>query len=97
VLTWRQGPDLLSACLLMGRFGSESASQMDPWGNAMICAKAALAARDSDMRAILTYLTEFWLELALHDASEISESAAIDVVMIQRMQAEILGEAIAIH
>lgn len=70
---------------------------MDPWGNAVICAKAALAARDPRVRAILVYLAEFWLELALHDASEISESSAIDVVRIERMQAEILGESTAFH
>jgi len=67
------------------------------WGAAMICAKAALASLDPHMRAILVCLAEFWLELALHDTSKIGESAAIDVAMIERMQAQNLGEFTALH
>jgi hypothetical protein len=63
----------------------------------MICAKAALASLDPHMRAILVCLAEFWLELALHDTSKIGESAAIDVAMIERMQAQNLGEFTALH
>lgn len=70
---------------------------MDPWRNAMICAKAALAANDSDVRATLACLAEFWLALAIRDTSQKSESGAIDVAMIERMQAELLGEATVIH
>jgi hypothetical protein len=64
---------------------------MDPWGNAVICVKAALAARDPHKRAILTYLAEFWFAFATHDTSQISERSAIDVAAIEQMQAEILG------
>jgi hypothetical protein len=67
------------------------------WVNATTCAKAASAARDPHMRAVLTYLAEFWFELALHDTSEISESAALDVLAIERMQAELLGNSTAVH
>lgn len=66
---------------------------MDPWENAVVCAKAAVVAGDPYKRAILTYLGEFWLELAWHDLSQISESTAIDITMIERMQAEILGKS----
>jgi hypothetical protein len=67
------------------------------WLNAMICAKAALAARDPHMRASLTHLAEFWFELALRDTSDMSESAAVDVAAIERMQAEFLGNSTAVH
>jgi hypothetical protein len=68
----------------------------DPRQNAVVCALAALAAGDQHKRAILTYLGEFWLDLARHDLSQISENAASDLAMIERMQAELLGET-AIH
>jgi hypothetical protein len=71
-------------------------SQKDPWGNAVLCAKAACAASDQERRAIFVYLGEFWLELARHDISQISENTAIDVAVIERLQAQILGES-ALH
>jgi hypothetical protein len=63
----------------------------------MVCAKAALGARDPHMRAALTDLAEFWFELTLHETSEISESTALDVLAIERMQAELLGNSPAVH
>jgi hypothetical protein len=72
-------------------------SQKDPWGSAATCAKAALAARDPYKRAMLTYLGEFWLDLAHQDTSKFSESTAAGVAMIERMQAELLGEAVVSH
>jgi hypothetical protein len=68
-------------------------SQRDPWGNAVVCAKAACTASDPETRAFFVDLGEFWLELARHDTSQISEDIAIDVAMIERMQARILGES----
>jgi hypothetical protein len=68
-------------------------SQRDPWGNAVMCAKAACSASDPERRAIFVSLGEFWLELARHDTSQISENIAIDVAMIERLQAQILGES----
>jgi hypothetical protein len=72
-------------------------SQRDPWGSAVVCAMGALAARDPHKRALLTYLGEFWLTLARYDTSQISKNLAIDVAVIERMQAELLGESTAIH
>jgi hypothetical protein len=66
-------------------------SQRDPWGNAVTCAQAADATDDPGKRALLVYLGEFWLELAQHDTSEISESTAIDIAVVEKVQAEILG------
>jgi hypothetical protein len=66
---------------------------MDAWQSAVVCAEAAVAADDPYMRAILAYLGEFWMELARHDTSQISESTAIDIAMIERMQAEIIGKS----
>jgi hypothetical protein len=63
----------------------------DPWGNAVACALAALAASDPLRRALLTDLGEFWLEIARRDTSQISEKVAIDLAMVERMQGEILG------
>jgi hypothetical protein len=68
-------------------------SQRDPWGRAVLCANAALTTRNPHKRALLIYLGEFWLELARHDTSKISDNVAIDVALIERMQAEILGES----
>jgi hypothetical protein len=42
-------------------------------------------------------LGEFWLELARHDTSQISEGVAIDIAMIEKMQREILGVRITAH
>jgi hypothetical protein len=72
-------------------------SQRDPWGNAVACAKAAMVTADPERRNLLIYLGEFWLELTYHDTSQISESIAIDIAVIERMQAQIPGESIACH
>jgi hypothetical protein len=62
----------------------------DPWGNALVCARAAQAASDPARRALLVYLGEFWLELARHDISQINVETAIDLAVIEQMQARII-------
>ena len=69
----------------------------DPWGNAVECALAALAAYDPLRRALLTDLGEFWLEVARFDTSQISPQIAIDLAMIEKMQGDILGVRTTIH
>ena len=71
--------------------------QQDPWENAVICALAAVAASDPLRRALLVDLGEFWLEVARHDTSQISAKVAIDIVMIEKLQGEILGIRTTIH
>jgi hypothetical protein len=56
-----------------------------------------MASADPERRALLVYLGEFWLELTYHDPSQISEGTAIDIAVIEQMQAEILGESTAVH
>jgi hypothetical protein len=76
---------------------SERMSQRDPWGNAVACAEAALATPNPLERALLVYLGEFWLELARHDISEVSERTAIDIAVIEQVQAEVLGVGPTFH
>jgi len=71
--------------------------RQDPWGNAVVCALAALAASDPLRRALLIGLGEFWLELALHDTSQTSAKLAIDIAMIEKLQGEILGVRTTTH
>jgi hypothetical protein len=71
--------------------------QQDPWGNAVKCALAAVAASDPLKRELLVDLGEFWLELARHDTSQISAKVAIDIAMIEKLQGEILGIRTTIH
>ncbi len=71
--------------------------QQDPWGNAVACALAALAASDPWRRAILIDLGEFWLELARHHTSQINAKLAIEIAMIEKMQSEILGVRTTTH
>jgi hypothetical protein len=66
-------------------------ARSDPWGNAVACANAALATLDPHRRALLVYLGEFWLELARHETSDVSEDTAVDIAVIERVQAELLG------
>jgi hypothetical protein len=70
---------------------SKSSLSDDAWENAVACANAALATSDPRRRALLVYLGEFWLELARHDADALSENIAIDIAMIERVQAKLLG------
>jgi hypothetical protein len=70
---------------------------LDPWGNAVVCARAAQATSDPIKRALLVYLGEFWLALARYDRSQISEATATDLAAIERVQATILGEHPALH
>ena len=72
-------------------------SQRDPWGNAVACVKAAMGTADPERRTLLVNLGEFWLELAHHDTSQIYERTAIDIAVLERMQAAILGESTAVH
>jgi hypothetical protein len=69
----------------------------DPWGNALVCARAAQAASDPARRALLVYLGEFWLELARHDISQINVETAIDLAVIEQMQARIIGVSLGSH
>jgi hypothetical protein len=66
-------------------------SPRDPWGKAVVCANAALASPNPHKRALLIYLGEFWLELARHDTSQISENIAADIAVIEQIEAKLLG------
>jgi hypothetical protein len=48
-------------------------------------------------RALLVYLGEFWLELARHDTSQISQETAVDIASIEQMQGKILGINPTLH
>ena len=82
---------------ICGTFCGNKVLRRDPWGSAVVCAKAASATGNPRKRAILIYLGEFWLALARHDTSQINEQVAIDLAMIELMQAEILGEVPVTH
>lgn len=70
---------------------------LNPWENAVVCARAAQAASEPELREILVYLGEFWLELSRQDVSQISEKTAIDVIAIEQMQAKIIGAVPTFH
>ena len=63
----------------------------ESWKNAKVCARAALATSDPIRRDILVHLAEFWLTLAHHDTSQITEATAVDLAVIEQAQANILG------
>jgi hypothetical protein len=69
----------------------------DLWGRATVCAHAAAATSDLHKRALLTYLGEFWLELSRHDMSQISETTATDLAVIEQLEAELLGATLTSH
>jgi hypothetical protein len=75
----------------------EGMYQLDPWERAVVCALAAKAASDPMRRALLAYLGESWLELGRHDISQISQETAVDIAVIEQMQARILGIIPACH
>jgi hypothetical protein len=72
-------------------------SLRDTWGNAVVCAKAAEASRNPHRRDLLICLGEFWLELGRHDESQISEITAIDIAVIEQIQARMLGGVPTFH
>jgi hypothetical protein len=72
-------------------------SSDDLWGRAAICAQAALAASDPQMRALLVHLGEFWLELSFHDVSQLNEASATDLAVIERLEADLLGLTLTFH
>jgi hypothetical protein len=72
-------------------------SSDDLWGRAAICARAALAASNPQKRALLVYLGEFWLELSRRDMSQITEAAATDLAVIERLEADLLGLTLTFH
>lgn len=57
----------------------------------MVCANAALAAPNPHKPALLICFGEFWLELARHDMSQISENIATDIAVIEQIEAKLLG------
>ena len=72
-------------------------SKEDLWGKAVVCAKAARTTSDPHKRAVLIRLGELWLDLARNDTSQISETTALDIAVMERVQAEILGVRPTFH
>jgi hypothetical protein len=72
-------------------------SESDLWDNAVVCAMAAYASSDPKMRAILTCLGEFWLDLARMHPLQFDDPMALHIEAVQQMQAELIGVTPTFH
>jgi hypothetical protein len=71
-------------------------SQRDLWDKAATCALAAQATSDPKKREILTYLGEFWINLA-NENPYLDDQMASDLAVIEKMQTELIGAASTSH
>jgi hypothetical protein len=72
-------------------------SQSDLWEKAVACAKAAGATGDPKKRSLLIRLGEFWLDLARVNSFQIDDAMAINIAVMERVQAELIETSPVFH
>jgi hypothetical protein len=72
-------------------------SESDLWENAAVCALAAGASSNPQMRAVLVCLGEFWLDLARMHPFQLDDPMALHIGEVEQMQAELIGMTRTFH
>jgi hypothetical protein len=83
-------PDRHSRVFSGEKYGRQKCLRGTYGNKAAACSRAALATNDPKRREILTYLGEFWINLANANPDD---KMGVEIAMIERMQDELLGTA----